>query len=155
VRKTIGASVLVALAAGIILVAATAGTSSQSPLVARQTYHDRPPGDSLPPTLDPETFRDNPVAFVAYTLAAEVRVTLYQVPCYCGCDKGQGHQSLLDCFTGKHGVMCHVCQKEAIFCFLQTRKGKTPMEIREDMAKGKASKINIAKYVKRFYPEGR
>ncbi len=116
-------------------------------------YHDHPPQEPLPPTLDPEAYRENHAAFVSYKLAAAIKNTLYQVPCYCPCRRGLGHQSLLDCYTSKHGELCPTCQREVLFCYLQQKKGKSPAEIRDAMAKGKAAKLNLAKTVDRLYQE--
>jgi hypothetical protein len=117
------------------------------------TFHESPPAEPLPVTLDPDQFRFDHATFVAYALASRVRETLYQVPCYCHCDREAGHKSLLDCFTSKHGAMCSVCQKEAVFCYLEQRKGKSPAQIREGMAKGEAFHLNLERYVNRFYKQ--
>jgi uncharacterized protein with PCYCGC motif len=122
---------------------------SQRPLA----FHEHPPTEPLEPTLNAEGFRYNRPAFVAYALAARVSETLYQVPCYCHCNREAGHKSLLDCFTSKHGAMCTICQKETIFCYWKQGKGKTPVQIREAMAKGEASRLNLNRYVDRFYKE--
>jgi hypothetical protein len=113
-------------------------------------YHDHVPTEALPTTLDPASLGDNSSAFVAYCLAARIKEVLYQEPCYCPCGKLAGHQSLLDCFTSRHGVSCRACQAEAIFCFEQHRKGRTPAQIREAMKKGKVWRFNLDKYVRRF-----
>jgi hypothetical protein len=39
----------------------------------------------------------------AYQAAADIPQVLAEVKCYCGCDKSQGHRSLLDCFVDTHG----------------------------------------------------
>ena len=106
------------------------------------SYHDHAPVGSLPLTLDAQQFRINRAAFVAYYLASQIKETLYQVPCYCPCNKSYGHQSLLDCFTDKHGSTCVTCQKEAVFCYGQTKKGHTPAEIRKAMERGEIQKID-------------
>jgi hypothetical protein len=116
-------------------------------------YHDYLPEEPLRGTLNPGQFRENPTAFVAYALAARIEPTLYQVPCYCGCDKEQGHQSLLDCFTDNHGALCHICQKEVLFCFLQNQKHKNAAQIREAMARGAASKLDLKKLAAHFYSQ--
>jgi len=113
-------------------------------------FHDHAPTEPLPATLDPASLRDNPPAFVAYSLAARIRTVLYQVPCYCPCGRLAGHKSLLDCFTTRHGVSCKACQTEAIYCFEQHKKGKTPAQIREAMQKGEMWRLNLDKYVTRF-----
>jgi Protein of unknown function with PCYCGC motif len=118
-------------------------------------YHDYVPDRELPTTLDPTEFNANPAASVAYTLAARIPKILYQVPCYCGCDRTQGHQSLLDCFVGRHGAFCRLCQQEAIFTFEQKRKGTTAPQIRDAIAWGKASQLNLEKYVECFYRQAK
>jgi hypothetical protein len=108
-------------------------------------YHTEPPSGELPDTMDPELF-DHPVIKNAYALAAKVKKVLYQEPCYCHCDKAHGHNSLLDCFTSKHGSMCNVCMAEAIYSYEQTRKGKTPAQIRAAIIQGDWQHIDGAKY---------
>jgi hypothetical protein len=125
-------------------------SGAQLPQQSQHAYHNSAPSEPPPPTLDPAEFRGNPKAFVAYTLAAQNKNTLYQVFCFCPCNKHEGHQSLLDCFTGRHGVTCHVCQKEAIFCFLETQKGKNPEEIRRDLTTNSFRKFDFEKYANRY-----
>ncbi len=136
----------------IILLAADA--PSEAPQTFERSYvpsyHEHPPIEPLPPTLDPAEFSGNSRAFVAYQLASRIAPTLYQEPCYCGCDKEQKHTSLLDCFTGTHGALCRTCQQEAIFCYLQYNKGKNPLQIRRALAKGKFRKLDLEKYVEQF-----
>jgi len=45
--------------------------------------------------MDPAAF-NNPIVQNAYALAAKVKRVLYQEPCFCHCDRGFGHESLLD-----------------------------------------------------------
>src|SRR5262249_48888424 len=71
---------------------------------------------------------------------------LYQQPCYCHCDRSVGHSSLLDCFTSKHGSGCNICMAETLYSFEQTKKGKTPAQIREAIQKGEWRQIDAAKY---------
>ena len=114
-------------------------------------YHPSLPAEPLLPPLDPEQFRGDRNAFAAYTVAGQVKAVLYQVPCLCPCQKLAGHQSLLDCFVGRHGVHCHICQKEALFCFLQTKKGKSPARIREAIAGKSFNKFDYEKYLARQF----
>jgi hypothetical protein len=116
-------------------------------------YHDHAPTEPLPDTLAPLSFKENRNAFVAYTLASRVKPVLYQVPCYCGCDREQGHSSLLDCFTGNHGIRCHMCQREVIFCYLRNKQGAPVSQIRKDLAEGKASRLDVEKYTARLFGE--
>lgn len=136
----------VVLAGVLILFHCGLGVKAQSRMphpFGQPVYHDYAPIGPLPPTLDPIQFRNKRAAFVAYTLAGQIKDTLYQVPCYCACNRTQGHQSLLDCFTSRHGVNCPICQKEAIFCFEQHEKGMDAKRIRQALEKGQASTIEV------------
>ena len=108
-------------------------------------FHAQAPGGALPPTMDPAIYSDKVVSN-AYTVAGRVKKVLYQEPCYCHCDKGHGHSSLLDCFTSKHGSMCNVCMAEAIYSYEQTQKKKTPAEIRQAIIAGEWQHIDGSKY---------
>jgi Protein of unknown function with PCYCGC motif len=122
--------------------------AGQTPSVSEEpipAYHDKVPATALPETMDPVQF-DNPVVKNSYASAAKVKKVLYQQPCYCHCDRSQGHGSLLDCFTSKHGAMCNVCMGEALYSYEQTRKGKTPAQIRAGIQAGEWQKIDAAKY---------
>jgi hypothetical protein len=119
--------------------------------VETHSYHDHPPVGPLPLTLDPTIFKEKRVAFVVYTLARQIEPTLYQVPCYCPCDKIEGHASLLDCFTDRHAGHCPRCQIELIYCFEQKKLGKTPAEIRKGLEEHEATRIDIKAYVDRFF----
>ena len=57
----------------------------------------------LPAVLDPKQFTD-PSVVKAYRYAKEIPEIFSQQPCYCNCDKGFGHRSLLDCFATNHGA---------------------------------------------------
>ncbi len=114
-------------------------------------FHSEPPKDTPPPTMEPSLFPDIAV-FNAYTVAGRVKKVLYQEPCYCHCDRSQGHGSLLDCFVSKHGSGCDICMKEAFYSYEQTRKGKTPAQIREGIMRGEWQKVNVAKYHAAYLP---
>lgn len=115
-------------------------------------FHAEAPKEALPATLEPSLYADNIETFNAYTVAGRVKKVLYQQPCYCHCDRSQGHDSLLDCFVSRHGSGCEICQKEAFYAYEQTRKGKTPAQIREGIRKGDWQKVETAKYTKAFLP---
>jgi hypothetical protein len=108
-------------------------------------FHNAPPTGPLPETLGPGLFPDT-VAQNAYILAARVKKVLYQQPCYCHCDRSQGHTSLLDCFTGHHAAVCGTCEREAFYSYEQTQKKKTPAEIREGIERGDWEKVDVSKY---------
>jgi Protein of unknown function with PCYCGC motif len=125
----------------------------QPPANPGHAYHNEPSTDSLPATLDPGRFEDNKAAFVAYSIAAKIRELLYQQPCYCGCDRAVGHESLLDCYTGRHGVTCPKCQKEVFFIYEQSKKAKSAAEIRSAMERGDVWKLDLNRYVDSHYAE--
>lgn len=57
----------------------------------------------LPQVLDPAQFSD-PVVVKAYRYAQKNPELFAQQPCYCYCDAGNGHRSLLDCFATDHSA---------------------------------------------------
>lgn len=57
----------------------------------------------LPAVLDPQQFSD-PVVAKAYSYAQQNPEIFSQQPCYCYCDSGEGHRSLLDCYATTHSV---------------------------------------------------
>ena len=57
----------------------------------------------LPQTLSPGKFQ-NTLQKRAYAAAGRLRPVLAQLPCYCWCNRGVGHRSLLDCFATSHGA---------------------------------------------------
>lgn len=108
-------------------------------------FHTSAPTGPLPATLPPSQFSD-PVAQNAYRLAARIKRVLYQQPCYCHCDRSQGHGSLLDCFAGNHAAECGTCEREGFYAYEQTRKGKTAAQIREGIERGDWQKVDVTKY---------
>jgi len=80
-----------------------------------------------------------------HTRGAREKV-LYQQPCYCHCDRSQGHTSLLDCFASKHGSGCGVCMREAIYSYEQSHKGKTAAQIRAGIERGEWQQVDMSKY---------
>ena len=129
-------------------IAASRAGTSQSPQGEEPVpaYHDGAPKGSLPETLNPSQFT-NIVVQNAYTLAARVKKVLYQQPCYCHCDRSQGHGSLLDCFAGKHASVCEICIREGLYSYEQSHKGKTGAEIRAGIERGEWRQVDVSKYV--------
>ena len=78
-----------------------------------------------------------------YQKAAMVGNVLYQLPCYCRCDRALGHTSLRSCFEGLHGTECSTCAKEGVFAFQQTRLGKTPAQIRAAINRHEYESIDL------------
>jgi hypothetical protein len=143
--KIIYRPVWIALAFAVVL--CPARLTSQAPTADETVpaFHAKPPSGPLSDTLSPSLL-SNVVAQNAYTLAARVKKVLYQQPCYCHCDRSHGHASLLDCFASKHGSECGVCLSEALYSYEQTRKGKTPAQIRQGIEKGEWKHVDLTKY---------
>lgn len=135
----------IALALGVVLWPARVTSQSPSADETVPAFHGEAPRGPLPDTLSPSLF-SNVVVQNAYTLAARVKKILYQQPCYCHCDRSQGHESLLDCFASKHGSECGVCLTEALYTYEQNRKGKTAAQIREGIEKGEWKRVDVSKY---------
>lgn len=87
------------------------------------------PLSSLGPTLDPALFAGQ--TREAYKAVREMRQTIAQLPCYCHCDRGNGHKSLYSCFESDHAAHCGVCINEALLAYQLEKKDKlSPSEIR-------------------------
>lgn len=148
-RRAIATSGMISMAAAVLAMAASEPVSRaaqsggfQEPTPA---YHSEVPAGALPQTMDPATFRD-PVVQNAYATAAKVKRVLYQQPCYCHCDRSIGHQSLLDCYVGKHASVCDICMKETFYSYEQTQKKKTAAQIRTGIERGEWQQVDISKY---------
>ena len=81
---------------------------------------------------------------VAYDVAAKIPGVLYQLPCYCYCDH-IGHKSLRTCYESAHAAHCSTCLKEAYFAYFETKKGKTPKQIRAEIIHGDFAKLDLVK----------
>ena len=79
----------------------------------------------------------------AYQAAGKVPRVLYQLPCYCFCDRSAGHTSLHTCFEGDHGSHCSTCMQEAFYAYEMTKKGKTAKQIREGIMHGDYKSIDL------------
>jgi hypothetical protein len=110
------------------------------------SYHAYALKPPIPVTLDPKQFPDA-LSRNVYALAAKIKPVLYQQPCYCYCDRHAGHKSLLDCYASTHGSECDICQKEAIFSYQQTQKGKTPTQIRAAIIHGDWKSVDLKPYL--------
>jgi hypothetical protein len=160
--KTMSGLVLVGLGAALLVLPQFAATQSQQPAPGMDqsggnpsepvpAFHAQPPTGELPPTMEPSIYADK-LIFNAYVVAGRSRKVLYQQPCYCHCDRSNGHARLLDCFASRHGSGCGVCMKEAFYSYEQTRRGKTPAQIREGIIRGEWQKVDVAKYEKDYLP---
>ncbi len=97
----------------------------------------------LPATLKPELFREA-VTFRAYQIAQKIPSVLAQQPCYCHCDRGAGHRSLLDCYRDEHGASCMICTREAILAGRLHNEGVPPPKIRESIIRGDWRSIDVS-----------
>jgi Protein of unknown function with PCYCGC motif len=139
-------TVLCVAALGVAIAAPRATSHlAQSPEEAVPAFHNAAPHGQLPETLSPTEFSEI-VVQNAYVLAARVKKILYQQPCYCHCDRSQGHKSLLDCFASKHGAGCGVCMREAIYSYEQWHQGKTAAQIRAGIERGEWQHVDMTKY---------
>ena len=79
----------------------------------------------------------------AYVMAGKVPGVIYQMPCYCRCDRALGHKSLHSCFEGTHGAACSTCMKEVVFAYQQSKAGRTPAQIRTAIEHGEWQSIDL------------
>jgi hypothetical protein len=138
---------LLSLVLGLAIVAAYAIPASFGPSSAVHAqwsdptqdipaYHPLPPakGQTLPPILSGNQltgqFFQQKWQVEVYKQAAQIPRVLYQLPCYCHCDRALGHASLHSCFEGTHGAICATCAAEEAYAYKMTKQGKTPEEIR-------------------------
>ncbi len=151
IQKILSGLILTVVASGLALVPQRASSHSVSnaaqdaPPEPVPAFHDSVPSGPLPATMSPSLFTD-PVTQNAYSLAARIKKILYQQPCYCHCDRSQGHGSLLDCYVSKHAAACGVCMREDFYAYEQSRKGKTGPQIREGIERGDWQGIDVTKY---------
>jgi hypothetical protein len=112
-------------------------------------YNAAPPakGQKVPAILtdadlDKQGFK-HPAQKASYKAAAKVSDVVYQLPCYCYCDRSFGHNSLHSCFESDHGARCAMCMKEAIFAEKATREGKTAKQIRDLINQGAQDSVDL------------
>ena len=92
-------------------------------------YEIAPDVGTLPVTLSPEIFTGN--KRLAYQAAKEIPQILAQLPCYCHCDRSEGHKSLHSCFESEHGENCGICIGEALMAYNLDKQGVAVSEIRK------------------------
>jgi uncharacterized protein with PCYCGC motif len=112
-------------------------------------YHPLPPakGEKLIPIASKAQLDQMDLKYDfqrrAYQAAAKVPRVLYQLPCYCFCDRSAGHTSLHTCFEGDHGSHCSTCMQEAFYAYEMTKKGKTAKQIREGIMRGEYKSVDL------------
>jgi hypothetical protein len=84
-------------------------------------------------TLDPNQFA-GPVR-EAYRFVGSHTELVAKLHCYCGCDKAEGHQNLLDCYRGFHGASCEICTGEALMAKRMSEQGSPVEQIRDALRK--------------------
>jgi hypothetical protein len=133
----------------ILLVAITTQAQWKPDPHDTPAYNAAPPrkGQKLPAILAVERLTgphaQHPAQAASYRAAAKVPNVLHQLPCYCYCDRGHGHNSLHSCFEDTHGALCGVCMQEALLAEKMTKEGKTVKQIRAAIMKGEFQKINL------------
>lgn len=130
---------------------AAAVTQTQWAAQANQVpaFHASAPakGDTLPPVLTEKQLAEQgmtaPVQIAAYKAAAKLPAVMYQEPCYCFCDRSQGHKSLHSCFEGTHGAECSVCMGEALYSYQMSKKNWSPEKIRDGIVRGDWKMVDL------------
>ncbi|MBS1816188.1 MAG: hypothetical protein JSS87_15055 [Acidobacteria bacterium] len=110
-------------------------------------YNALPPSKPLPPVMQGAQlsgpYFTKPYQVCSYKMAKQISPVLHQLPCYCHCDRSLGHNSLHSCFEGTHGAACSTCMKEAVFAYQQTKKGRTPAQIRAAVERGDWMNVDL------------
>lgn len=107
-------------------------------------YHAAPPKEKLSATLPPSYFPNDPISERAYEAAAKIKPILYQMPCYCRCDREMGHTSLLSCYQDRHASVCGTCKMELYYAYMESKKGKTALQIREGIMRGDWERVDMS-----------
>ena len=105
-------------------------------------FHPAPPkaGAALPPILKQKQLAESGLIASAqvasYKAAARASSVVYQMPCYCYCDRNHGHASLRSCFESTHGANCGTCMQESLYSYRQSQKGWSAKMIRDGIMRG-------------------
>lgn len=138
---------------GLVIAMATAASYAQwsNPAEDIPAYHPSAPlkVGALPPILSGtklsgENFRF-PWQLHVYQQAIKIGNVLYQLPCYCRCDRSLGHSSLRSCYETLHGTECSTCAKEAFFAYRLIKQGKSATEIRAAINRREYESIDLEK----------
>ncbi len=133
------------MAVGMMTIAASAQWSNPADEVP--AYHAAAPSKPLPPLMTGDQlsgpYFTHAYQVTAYKMAEKIPAVIYQLPCYCRCDRALGHKSLHSCFEGTHGAACSTCMREAVYAYQQTKLGKTPTEIRGAIERGEWQNIDV------------
>jgi hypothetical protein len=139
------------LALAVCAITAASYAQWSNPADDIPAYHPSAPlkVSTLPPILSGkqltgEHFR-YPWQVHAYQQAIKISSVIYQLPCYCRCDRALGHTSLHSCYETAHSTECSHCAKEGFFAYQQTKLGKTPAEIRAAIIRHEYESIDLEK----------
>lgn len=141
--------ILLTAALGLVTVAGYAQWSNPADEIP--AYHPAPPAStaSLPAILSGKQLTGPNFRYAwqvkVYKEAAKIQPVLYQLPCYCRCDRALGHSSLRSCFAGTHGAECSTCAQEEAYAYEMTRRGWTPMQIRKGIEHRDYERIDLTK----------
>jgi hypothetical protein len=140
------------VSAAVVVLATVAGYAQFSnPADDVPAYHTAPPASAaaLPPVMSGAQlsgpYFTYPWQTEVYREAAKIPRVLYQLPCYCRCDKALGHKSLHSCFEGTHGAICSTCAKEGAYAYQMTKLGKTPQQIRDGIERQEYQQVDLEK----------
>jgi hypothetical protein len=120
-----------------------------SPQEEVPAFHAAPPSKAapLPPVMTQTQLAQagftEPAQKESYKAAAKDSSLMYQMPCYCHCDRHAGHTSLHSCFEGTHGANCGTCMAEALYAYQQSKKGWSPKTIRDSIIRGDFKTIDL------------
>ena len=112
-------------------------------------YNAQPPakGTKLPPILSGSQLTGDyfryPWQVKVYKEAATIQPVLFQLPCYCRCDRALGHNSVHSCFEGTHGAECSTCAQEEHYAYIMTQRKMTPQQIRAGIERKEFESIDL------------
>lgn len=130
-----------------VVILITAASFGQGDHVPAYNNHAPKAGDTLPILPKDQQWGENfqyPYQVHTYELAAKIPGVIYQLPCYCYCER-IGHSSLHTCFESAHGAHCGICMKEVVYAYQQTKLKKTPAQIREGIINGDWKDVDLEK----------
>jgi hypothetical protein len=131
---------------GVIAITQARLTASPSDMPA---FHQGPPakGEILPPILSQKQLADagfkDPVQKAGYKAAEKAGDAMYQMPCFCFCDRNHGHASLRTCFESGHGANCGICLREALYTYKMTKKGWTAEMVRNGLIRHDYEQVDL------------
>jgi hypothetical protein len=134
-----------------LLTSVTLATSAQfsDPAADLPAYHATAPDKDakLPPLLTGAQLTGPAFHYAwqrkVYAQAAQIQRVLYQLPCFCRCDRALGHASLHSCFEGTHGATCTTCAQEEAYAYQMSKAGKSVEEIRRGIEAGAYHSVDL------------